>query len=295
MNKAFINFCKAIQYEVPDYLKESEIFNADLVENKFNLGINFFSVPIIEDTKLFFKAMKENFGFEVNFKISYLNKNYTLQNIYDHLLFSFSLLNNETIANIIAKSDLNFDDFKTLKIDVHSKNKLRILKDKHKQMVQNLEKFGFVGLEIVFVDLSSYDLIQKTLEEENTNELKIFNEIAQNKSNQKANESSFLKNKLSTNKYFAVSMEEFYKSEERNYIFEGIVFKKEIFKTKTGAHVLTLAITDYSEAITIKNFIREESDLVQYDDVKIGIKIKVFGEKTIDSYSSKPILNSRKM
>ncbi|MGL5732815.1 MAG: PolC-type DNA polymerase III, partial [Metamycoplasmataceae bacterium] len=84
-------------------------------------------------------------------------------------------------------------------------------------------------------------------------------------------------------------------SEERNYIFEGIVFKKEIFKTKTGAHVLTLAITDYSEAITIKNFIREESDLVQYDDVKIGIKIKVFGEKTIDSYSSKPILNSRKM
>ncbi|MGL4252197.1 MAG: hypothetical protein ACRCRQ_01410, partial [Metamycoplasmataceae bacterium] len=265
MNKAFINFCKEIKYTIPKYLIESDILNAELVNNKFKLDINFFSVPIIEDIKNFLQAMKDNFGFDVDFKITYMNKNYTLQNIYDYLLLSFSYLNNETISNIISKSDLNFDDFKSLKIDVHSNNKLRILKDKQQQIIGNLDKFGFVGIEIVLVDLSSYNLIQKKLEEENTNELKILNEIAQKKNNTKTIEKSFIKNKLSTNKYFAVSMEEFYKSEERNYIFEGIVFKKEIFKTKTGAHILTLAITDYSEAITIKNFIREESDLPQYD------------------------------
>ncbi|MGL5643639.1 MAG: PolC-type DNA polymerase III, partial [Metamycoplasmataceae bacterium] len=295
MNKAFINFCKEIKYTIPKYLIESDILNAELVNNKFKLDINFFSVPIIEDIKNFLQNIKDNFGFDVDFKITYMNKNYTLQNIYDYLLLSFSYLNNETISNIIAKSDLNFDDFKSLKINVHSNNKLRILKDKHKQMIENLEKFGFVGIEIILVDLSSYNLIEKTLEEENTNELQLLNEIAQKRNTTKTNENSFLKNKLSTNKYFAVSMEEFYKSEERNYIFEGIVFKKEIFKTKTGAHILTLAITDYSEAITIKNFIREESDLPQYDDVKIGVKIKVFGEKTIDSFSAKPILNCRKI
>ncbi|MGL5204697.1 MAG: PolC-type DNA polymerase III [Metamycoplasmataceae bacterium] len=295
MNKAFLNFCKAIEYKVPEYLIESEIFKADLDGNKFNININFFSVPIIEDIKIFFNAVKKNFGFEINFKINYMNNNYNLQNIYDYLLFSFSHLNNEMISNIIAKSDLNFDDFKTLKINVHSNNKLRILKDKHKQMIDNLEKFGFVNIEIILIDLSSYDLIQKTLENENTSELEILNEISKNKIKTKTNENSFIKNRLMKNKYFAIAMEDFYKSEEKNYIFEGMVFKKEIFKTKTGAHVMTLAITDYSEAITIKNFLREESDLIKYNDVKVGVKIKVFGEKTLDSFTSKPILNSHKM
>ncbi|MGL5205305.1 MAG: PolC-type DNA polymerase III [Metamycoplasmataceae bacterium] len=295
MNKAFINFCKEIEYNIPEYLLESEIFNAELINNKFNLGINFFSVPSIKDIKLFLKSIKENFGFEVDFKITYMNKNYALQNIYDYLLFSFLYLNNETISNMIAKSDLNFDDFKSLKINVHSSNKLRILKDKQKQMIDNLEKFGFVGIEIILVDLSSHDFIQKELEEENTNDLKILNEISKSKKIQKTNGNSSIRNKLSTNKYFAISMDEFYKSEEKNYVFEGMIFKREIYKTKTGAHILTLSITDYSEAITVKSFIRDESNLSQYDDAKIGIKIKVFGEKSLDYFSSKPILNSKKI
>ncbi|MGL6125028.1 MAG: PolC-type DNA polymerase III [Metamycoplasmataceae bacterium] len=296
MNNAFINFCKEIKYEVPEYLLESGISNVVLVDNKFDITINFFSVPIIEDTKIFLESIKKNFGFDVNFKITYINKNYTLQNVYDYLLFSFSFLNNETISNVIAKSDLNFDDFKTLKIKVHSNNKLRILKEKHHQMISNLIKFGFENLEIIFIDLSSYDIIEKSLEEENEKEIRILDSLSKNKNAEKNNdEKPFLKNKFTNNKYFLMRMKDFYKSEERNYIFEGIVFKKDVFKTKTGAYILTLSITDYSEAITIKNFIREESDLEKYKEIQIETRIKVFGEKTIDSFTSKPILNSRKI
>lgn len=295
MSNAFINFCKEIKYEIPDYLLESEILNVVLVENKFDITINFFSIPIIEDIKEFFNVIKKNFEFEVNFKITYMNKNYTLQNIYDYLLFSFSFLNNEAISNIISKSDLNFDDFKTLKINVHSNNKLRILKAKYNQMINNLSKFGFEKLEIIFVDLSSYDLIEKTMEEENRKELGFFDSIAKSKNNDKVNGDKFIKNKSMAKKYFSMNMADFYISEEKNYIFEGVIFKRESFKTKTGAHILTLAITDYSEAITIKCFFREESDLNKYNAIDVGVKIKVFGEKSIDSFTSKPILNSHKM
>lgn len=293
MNKAFINFCKEIKYEIPEYLVESEILNVVLLNNKFDMTINFFSVPIIEDIKIFLSSIKNNFGFEVNFQIKYMNKNYTLENIYNYLLFSFSYLQNEIIANIISKSDLNFVDFKNLKINVHSNNKLRILKEKQQQMLDNLNKFGFDGLEIIFIDLSSHAIIEKTLEEEDKRELGIWNDISKNKKNDQNNK--VLKNKSMTKKYFLMNMTEFYISEETNYIFEGIVFKKEIFKTKSGMHILTLAITDYLEAVTIKNFIRNEKDLSQYDAIDIGTKIKVFGEKTIDSFTTKPIINSRKM
>ncbi len=297
MNNAFINFCKEIKYTIPEYLVESEILSAVLNNNKFDISINFFSVPTLNDFKIFLSKMKENFAFEVNFKIKYINKNYTLQNIYDYLLFSFSFLQNEVIANIISKSDLNFDNFKDLKINVHSNNKLRILNSKKPEMINNLSIFGFESFDIIFVDLSSHALIEKSLEEEFKKDKEILNDMVnkKNSSESKLNTNNLLKNKSMTKKYFAMKMKEFYLSEETNYIFEGVVFKKELFKTKTGMHILTLAITDYSEAVTIKNFIRNESDLVQYEKVDIGVKIKVFGEKTIDSFTSKPILNSRKM
>ena len=297
MNNAFINFCKEIKYTIPEYLMESEILSAVLNNNKFDISINFFSIPAIKDLQMFINNMKSNFAFEVNFKITYMNKNYTLQNIHDYLLFSFSVLQNEVIANIIYKSDLNFDDFKDLKINVHSSNKLRILKAKKEQMIDNLKVFGFEGFDIVFIDLSSHALIEKDLEKEIEQEKELLNSVASKKTKTETNVNSknMLMNKSMGKKYFAMNMEEFYNSEETNYIFEGVVFKKELFKTKTGMHILTLAITDYSEAVTIKNFIRNEADLSQYEKVDIGVKIKVFGEKTIDSFTSKAILNSRKM
>ena len=43
MNKAFINFCKDIKYEIPEYLLESEILDAIFVDNKFDITCNFFS------------------------------------------------------------------------------------------------------------------------------------------------------------------------------------------------------------------------------------------------------------
>ncbi len=294
MNKAFINFCKEIKYEIPEYLIESEISNAVFVDNTFNITFNFFSIPIIEDLKDLINSIN-NFSFEVNFNITYINKNYTLQNIYDYLLFSFSFLQNETIANIIAKSDLNFDDFKNLKIEVHSNNKLRILESKKIEMIRNLFQFGFEGFEIIFVNLSSHAIIEKTLEEESRNESNLLKSIVDNKKDEQSNSNKVLKNKIESKKYFSIDMKEFYISEETNYIFEGVVFKKDLFKTKSNMHILTLSITDYSEALIIKTFIRNESDLTQYDDIEIGIKIKVFGEKTVDSFTSKPILISKKI
>ena len=95
MNKAFINFCKDIKYEIPEYLLESEILDAIFVDNKFDITFNFFSIPIIDDLKFFLDSIKQNFSFKVSFNITYMNKNYTLQNIYDYLLFSFCKNENE--------------------------------------------------------------------------------------------------------------------------------------------------------------------------------------------------------
>lgn len=295
MNKAFINFCKEIEYKIPEYLLESEISDAILLNNKFEININFFSIPHLDNFKEFLNKIKTNFNFETKFKISYINKNYTLQNIYDYLIFSFLFLQNEAIGNIISKSDLNFDDYENLKIEVHSNNKWRILNDKKKQIKNNLKEFGFNGFKILFINLSSHSIIEKSLENENEKEIEELKNIINNRSIDKQNLNKVLKNKTGTKKYFAVKMEEFYISEEINFVFEGTVFKKDLFKTKTGMHILTLAITDYSEAIMIKNFIRNESDLKQYEDIDINVKIKVFGEKSIDSFTSKPVLNSRKI
>ncbi|MDK2819257.1 MAG: PolC-type DNA polymerase III [Mycoplasmataceae bacterium] len=295
MNKAFINFCKEVKYNIPEYLVESEIFNVMLKDDKFDIMINFFSVPEIDDMKNFLESVRNNFKFEMTFKINYKNKNFTLNDIYDYLLFSSHFLKGETISNMISKLDLNFDDYKNLKIEVHSKNKLRILKDKESEFLSNLKIFGFDEIKILFIDLSSFSLIEKKMEEENDEQNILFNNIVKKNSIKQESKPIFSSRKLSQNKYFLMNMEEFYLSEETNYIFEGLVFKKEIFKTKTGMNILTIAITDYSEAIIIKKFYRNEVDLLEIDKITIGIKIKVFGEKTIDSFTSKPILSAKKI
>ncbi len=296
MNKAFLNFCKEIQYEIPEYLAESEISNVSLVNNQFNIHINFFSIPNVNDLKKFLKMMKNNFKFEVNFLLNYINKNYTIQNIYDYLIFSSLFIQGETLSNIISKFDLKFDNFKILTIEVHSENKIRILNKKKEQLLNNLKHFGFKGFDIHFIDLSSQRIIEKNLENENEQDSKNLSNIIKNsKIKEKTNNNKVLTNKNIAKKYFLAKMEDFYLSEETNFSFEGIIFKKELFKTKTGMHILTLAITDYSEAIIIKNFIRNESDLKQYENIQIDVKIKVFGEKSIDHFTAKPILISKKI
>lgn len=295
MNNAFVNFCKEIKYKIPEYILNSGISNAVLVDNIFQIDIEFFSIPHIYDLKEFLKKTKEDFQFKVDFKITYTNKNYTVDNIYDYLVFSSFFLQNETLSNMISKSDLNFDDFKNLKIEVHSGNKYRVLSSKKNQLINNMKEFGFIDIDINFIDLSSHSIIEKNLEIENKKDSEVLREIINNKSTEKVSQNKVLKNKSMSKKYYTVKMEEFYISEEINFMFEGIVFKKDLFKTKTGMYILTLSITDYSEAIIIKNFIRNEADLHQYEDIDIDVKIKVFGEKTIDSFTSKPILTSRKI
>jgi len=66
-----------------------------------------------------------------------------------------------------------------------------------------------------------------------------------------------------------------------NVIFEGVVFDKEVRKTRTGKFIMTLKVTDYTDSIYVSKWLKDSDEM---DEVQTGTWLNISGKLEIDPY-----------
>lgn len=73
----------------------------------------------------------------------------------------------------------------------------------------------------------------------------------------------------------------------------GEVFKVDTMETKTGKIILTFFITDYTDSITVKCFLKSQEKGEVLDNIKTGLYCKVRGEAVYDTYAREVVIMGR--
>ena len=73
----------------------------------------------------------------------------------------------------------------------------------------------------------------------------------------------------------------------------GEVFKVDTMETKTGKIILTFFITDYTDSITVKCFLKPQEKEEVLNNIKKGLYCKVRGEAVYDTYAREVVIMGR--
>ncbi len=72
--------------------------------------------------------------------------------------------------------------------------------------------------------------------------------------------------------------------EERRVTIQGTVFGAELKELRSGRHLLTFNITDYTDSLTVKIFSRDKEDVKMLEALKDGMWVKVRGSVQHDTF-----------
>lgn len=75
-----------------------------------------------------------------------------------------------------------------------------------------------------------------------------------------------------------------------NVSIQGYVFKVELTKIRSGKHIQSIWLTDYTDSIICKRFENARVDLATLNEVKKGTWIKVQGEVKFDSFARETVM-----
>lgn len=80
--------------------------------------------------------------------------------------------------------------------------------------------------------------------------------------------------------------------EERRIVIQGTVFNTEIKELRSGRHLLTFNITDYTDSLTVKIFSRDKEDVKMLEALKDGMWVKVRGSVQHDTFMRELVMNA---
>jgi len=72
--------------------------------------------------------------------------------------------------------------------------------------------------------------------------------------------------------------------EERRIVVQGMVFGAELKELRSGRHLLTFHVTDYTDSLTVKVFSRDKEDVKMLEAVQDGMWVKVRGAVQHDTF-----------
>lgn len=80
--------------------------------------------------------------------------------------------------------------------------------------------------------------------------------------------------------------------EERRIVIQGIVFNKELRELKSGRHLLTFHLTDYTDSLTVKIFSRDKEDAKVLEAISDGMWLKVRGSVQHDTFARELVMTA---
>ncbi len=236
-------------------------------------------------------------------------------NIYDYFTVVKELLCIEDSSiKAIDDYDVKYEG-NNLFIEVKTEDQQKLLEEQFKERIERM--YENIGLNVTFT-VNRSENGQCTLEEINRlkyeqdmlfqkqlNELKKEYE-EENKSVEKANGFQNRRNAIYNEKLVGypikgesepianipVTQEEL-QNAKIEYIIEGYIFECETKKTAKGTHMIDIAITDYTDSISVKVWVKDEENLTFYNSVfKLGNYVKLKGNPKYDEYRKEVILFS---
>ncbi|HZG81342.1 MAG TPA: exonuclease domain-containing protein, partial [Brevibacillus sp.] len=80
--------------------------------------------------------------------------------------------------------------------------------------------------------------------------------------------------------------------EERRVTIQGAVFNVELKELRSGRHLLTFCVTDYTDSLTVKIFSRDKEDVKMLEVLKDGMWVKVRGSVQHDTFIRELVMNA---
>ncbi len=153
-------------------------------------------------------------------------------------------------------------------------------------IISQYEKFGFPLLQLdTTVEFSTEDVEKFVALKEQEDRSKVLEAITEMQNREKDNP-SVTKGPLTigyTIKEDPVTIHSI-QEEERRAIVQGFVFHAETKELRSGRHLVTFKITDYTSSILVKMFSRDKEDIPLLQSIKKGMWVKVRGGVQNDTF-----------
>ena len=267
-SQTFIKFCKEIDFDIPQHWSGSTlnevVEDKDFVKKEILFNLSLFSLPTKIELIDFCDKTKKYFQpYSVNFKINFINKNYSADRIYQILDFYFFYFSNLDLKDSLNLDDLDFNvNQNVLNINLFSHirfNKAKQIRDKINECLIIFELNDLI-ININNKTESIIEIDENNLLQQQQQEYKIIKSLKEKNSESKSKLSESFKTNSFKRKYFKVSHQEFYETHETFLMVEGKVFQYEIIYTKTDLSIHLIGITDHHEAIIGKLFLRSDQN-----------------------------------
>lgn len=297
---AFVKFCEQINFvidkNIEDSLIQEVIFLEDVNDPQTKFGVSFFSLLKYEQLKEFFlKSINFFKPSRVDFDISFINKNYSKERLFELFKFGFEFILNKNINDYFNSDDLIFD-LNSKKLLIEIKSYLNYSKYMNEIDIKAIQKF--FKIEDLLVDVVNNfektfeEMTKKQIQTDELEYLKLSQQRA--KSNKKEQNPTTFNNYNRNKKYFNVAIKDFYLTEEAFIFVEGEVFQIEQICTKNNLKINFIYLHDNFEAIVAKYFVREgEED--KYSWIKKGMFVSIYGEKKQEYNKSSYFLSINSM
>ncbi|MBD5423447.1 MAG: PolC-type DNA polymerase III [Mycoplasma sp.] len=301
MEKAFKKFCQQIDFKISPNLIDSKINNVVFDDSKNKsvtiFDVSFFSIPTELELKDFYHKSTNFFNpTELKFKLSFINKNYSVSRIMDIFSFAADVIYQKNIRKYIREDFLTFDvSNKILKIEFES---IIDQNEFDKLFSLNLIK-DFLNINELKIEINSkkkIDIFDDEVDQEFIDMIKAKKALKENDTNRITNKDNKynLINAFKNKKFFKVTMSEFHMTQEKFLLVEGEIFNVEKLVTKTNLIIMSIYVTDGTEALIAKYFVREgDKDINSW--IKIGMKVSIIGEKKQEYNSQSSFLQINKI
>ena len=257
---------------------------------------NYFPIEIVEELEEKISLLDPN---TENFKIKYniINKdNSYLVNYYPYLL---KLLKNDLIVLEIYKDCLKYEENKLMLVVSNTIEETKMLGciDKINSF---FKKFGYD--EEISIIIRKDEHILETIKEELEKSVQIDTSVKVpiTTSEEKPKQKSFKREKDPNSILGRGVAEDPIKiktliGEDNNVVVEVLIFGVDYFESsKTDFKIITLKVTDYSDSIYCKVFVRDDDEYSRLKkELKEGTWIKVRGYTKNDAFAKELVLNAR--
>ena len=294
MDKTFNKLAKEINFEILDSFKEIKIEKACLEEESiFYLSFKIDKIIPANDMKIFLEHLNKNFKYKTKFNFNVVNPIFDIKEIKEYMSM---IVKNFFMDIYLSKSILDFNfsieknNVKLIIPDLMNYKKICSYEERIKKVIT---KLGFLKLNI------SYELqeIEENILENEKNRIlneskNIFNNSSKENNNNKEEKEYVSKR---TNGYEVVSsISELKNGFHNNVIVKGIIFNIDKKETKNGWVITTISISDYKDAIYLKQFYKQEDKNRQLK-LEQNMNIEVSGNYQIDKYSKEYVINIKKI
>ena len=292
MNIAFSKFCKEIKFNPNSSWERVFLLNANLKNNVFSLHFQTDDLIPLDEMKSFMDKLNKNFRYKSKPEFSILRQPLDKNEIKKYINWVLSeIMMKKTMAQTLSNTPLKIDEVGNLTFTSLTHSDIEKYNEIKDRLLSILNKLGFTKLNIKIEKCSNQKNIYETQEHEiarylnkKTKTVKINNENKWINSN----------NNRSSN-YEKVEINQLRTFDKTHVETKGKIFSINSFITKQGITIFSIEITDFKEAILLKKFARDDSDVKFFQTLKKNDTIKVRGMVAGDKYQNDISINIQQL